>query len=80
MLIQRGQSTVEFVFAMIAAMFLLYGMVRVFRWVGMDVAQRQYAYEASFNRAMTTGNLEKLKSDAYHPSRINASPRVDLGQ
>ena len=75
-----GQSTVEFVFAMIAAMFLLYGMVQVFRWVGMDAAKRQYAYDASFNTAITTGNLERLQSNAYRPSRINASPGVDLGQ
>ncbi len=76
----KAQSTLEFVFAMIAAMFLVYGMVQVFRWVGMDVAKRQYAYDASFNNAITTGNLEQLKSDAYHPSRINASPKVGLGQ
>ncbi len=77
---RRGQSTVEFVFAMIAAMFLLYGMIRVFRWVGMDAAQRQYAYDVSFNKAITTGNLEQLQSNAYRPSRINASPGADLGQ
>ncbi|MBI3314573.1 MAG: hypothetical protein HYZ86_01345 [Candidatus Omnitrophica bacterium] len=77
----KAQSTLEFVFAMIAVMFLLYGMVQVFRWVGMDMAQRRYAYDASFNRAMATGSLEQLKLDAYyHPSRIHASPRVDLGQ
>ncbi len=80
MLVQRGQSTLEFVFAMIAAMFLLYGMVQVFRWVGMDAAQRQYAYNVSFNKAMTTGNMEQLQPAPYHPSRINASPGVDLGQ
>ncbi len=80
MLIQRGQSTIEFVFALIAGMFLLYGMVQVFRWVGMDMAQRQYAYNASFNKAMTTGNTEQLQSVVYRPSRLNASPGLDLGQ
>ncbi len=74
----RGQSTLEFIFAMIAAMFLLYGMVQVFRWVGMDMAQRRWAYDDAFNKAMVSGNLEKLRSDAYHPSSINASPGVDL--
>ncbi len=76
----KAQSTLEFIFAMIAGMFLLYGMVQVFRWVGMDAAQRQYGYNASFNKAMTTGNMEQLTSNAYRPSRLNASPGVDLGQ
>jgi len=61
----KAQSTLEFVFAMIAAMFLLYGMVQVFRWVGMDMAQRRWASDAGV---------------VYHPSRINASPGVGLGQ
>ncbi len=76
----RGQATLEFVVAMIAVMFLLYGMVQVFRWVGMDIAQRRWASNDAFNRAMASGNMEQLKSDVYHPSRINASPGVDLGQ
>ncbi len=75
-----GQSTIEFVFAMIAGMFLLYGMVQVFRWVGMDFAQRHYAYDASLNKAIITGNLEKLQSVSYRPARLNGSPSVDLGQ
>jgi len=72
-IIQRGQSTIEFVFAMIAAMFLLYGMVQVFRWVGMDIAQRRWASDAALKAGI---NVEP----AYRPSRINASPGVDLGQ
>jgi len=38
---KTAQSTVEFTFAMIVVMFLIYGMVQVFRWAGIDLAQRQ---------------------------------------
>jgi divalent metal cation (Fe/Co/Zn/Cd) transporter len=40
-----GQSTIEFTFAMIVIMFLVYGMVQVFRWAGMDLANRRYTQD-----------------------------------
>jgi len=46
----KAQSTVEFTFAMIAIIFLIYGMVQVFRWAGMDLANRRVAQDI----AMTT--------------------------
>jgi hypothetical protein len=51
--INKAQSTIEFTFAMIAIMFLIYGMVMVFRWAGMDLAQRRFSQDNS----MTTTNL-----------------------
>ena len=43
----KAQSTLEFTFAMIAIMFLIYGMVQIFRWAGMDLAQRRYMQDNS---------------------------------
>jgi hypothetical protein len=43
----KAQSTIEFTFAMIAIMFLIYGMVMVFRWAGMDLANRRVAQDSS---------------------------------
>ena len=51
----KAQSTVEFTFAMIVVMFLIYGMVQVFRWVGMDLAQRQYLQD---NTLVTLANAD----------------------
>ena len=59
---------------MAAVMVLIYGTVQVFRWVGMDMAQRRWAYDASFTNAVADGNLEKLNQNPYRPSRINAFP------
>ena len=44
---KKAQSAIEFTFAMIAVAFLIYGMVRVFRWAGMDLAQRRYVQDHS---------------------------------
>jgi len=43
----KAQSTIEFAFAMVAIIFLIYGMVQVFRWAGMDLANRRVAQDNS---------------------------------
>jgi len=43
----KAQATVEFTFAMVAIMFLIYGMVMVFRWAGMDLASRRVTQDLS---------------------------------
>jgi hypothetical protein len=53
-MMKKAQSTIEFTFAMIAIMFLAYGMVMVFRWAGMDLAQRRYAQDTSLTNLNTT--------------------------
>ena len=66
-----GQASVEFVFAMIAVIFLIYGLVRVFGWAGMDLAERAFVHEQS----LTNGELspqQQLNPDFYRPRRINA--------
>jgi hypothetical protein len=52
---KKAQSTIEFTFAMIATIFLIYGMVRVFRWAGMDLAQRRYVQDHA-----TTADLSNV--------------------
>ncbi len=54
----KAQSTLEFTFAMIVIMFLIYGMVQVFRWAGMDLAQRRFAQDSAITApiAVTAGN------------------------
>jgi hypothetical protein len=49
----KAQSTIEFTFAVIVIMFLIYGMVRVFRWAGMDLAQRRFSQDTT----LTTQDL-----------------------
>ncbi len=68
----KGQSTVEFTFAMIVTMFLIYGMVQIFRWAGMDLAQRRYAEDNSLV-TMTGGDpISELNSDLDNVLPIDA--------
>ncbi len=49
----KAQSTIEFTFAMVAIMFLIYGMVMVFRWAGMDLANRRVAQDNAMTMDLT---------------------------
>jgi len=52
----KAQSTLEFTFAVIVIMFIIFGMVQVFRWAGMDLAQRRYSQDTS----ITTTVMESV--------------------
>ena len=51
-----AQSTVEFTFAMITVLFLIYGMVMVFRWAGMDLANRRVVQDLSITAEPINGD------------------------
>ena len=56
--INKAQSTIEFTFAMIAIMFIIYGMVRVFRWAGMDLANRRFTQDTTLTNFAGDPNSE----------------------
>ena len=61
---RKAQSTIEFTFAMIAIMFLIYGMVMVFRWAGMDLAQRRWAQDTSLTNMSSTDSDPSVEFNA----------------
>ena len=46
-MMKKAQSTIEFTFGVIVTMFIIYSLVQVFRWAGMDLAQRRWAQDTS---------------------------------
>jgi hypothetical protein len=71
----KAQSTVEFTFAMVAMMFLIYGMVMVFRWAGMDLAQRRYHQDTS----VTSPIVKDVNNPTGDPaSQLNSDGDVAL--
>jgi hypothetical protein len=46
-MMKKAQSTLEFTFGVVVTMFIIYGLVQVFRWAGMDLAQRRWAQDSS---------------------------------
>jgi len=69
-----AQSTIEFTFAVVAIMFLIYGMVMMFRWAGMDLANRRVMQDKS----LTMTNLPngdpaaQLNNDSDYISPLGA--------
>jgi len=67
---KKAQSTVEFTFAMIVVVFFIYGMVRVFFWVGMDLAQRRVAQDNSLTNGVNPQT--QLTPDFYRIQSMDA--------
>jgi hypothetical protein len=59
----KAQSTIEFTFAMIVVIFLIYGMIQVFRWAGMDLAQRRYAQDTALTNLTSFDPASELNAD-----------------
>ena len=77
----RGQAIVEFVFCMIIVMLMFYGLVMIFRWSGLDLAERRIAHEESLANFIDEdytegqedqGPLKQLDTYFYEPEKMNA--------
>jgi hypothetical protein len=70
----RGQATVEFTFAMIVTVILIYAMLMVFRWAGLDLAERRFAHE----HLLTNESLrpeQQLNPEFFRPRKLDAAAR-----
>ena len=86
-----AQSTIEFTFVLIVIFFLVYGLIRIFRWAGMDLAERRWAYDqhavvGGADFLLTSEKMDKLDNvgigtarpyalEVYRPKRINGFVR-----
>lgn len=43
---QKAQVMLEFVFCMVVLFLMMFAIVMIFRWVGLDLGQRQQAHDA----------------------------------
>ncbi len=59
-----GQVTVEFAFCLIIVAVLMYGLVKAFRWAGLDLAERRLASETDL-----TMNID----ENWDPAAVNVS-------
>ena len=78
-LLTTGQAIMEFTFCMIVVLLMIYGTAMIFRWTGMDLAERRIAHENSlYSDAMENfdspeqGPLNQLESFSYVPIEMNA--------
>ena len=52
----KAQSTIEFTFAMVATMFLVFSMIMVFRWAGLDLANRRVTQDKLLTAPVVNGD------------------------
>ena len=79
----KAQSTIEFTFAMIVIMLLIFGMMQTFRWAGLDLANRRVMQDNSILSLDSSGDpASQLNSDidsvlpmaaVYHGSITNGN-------
>jgi hypothetical protein len=67
----RAQSTIEFTFAMIVIVLLMFCMVKVFRWVGLDLADRRFQQDATLTANPPSGSGPEVQLD---PNFYTAQP------
>jgi hypothetical protein len=67
---RRGQTILEFSAAMVVLCLIMYGMIQVFRWGVMDLAERRFDHDKTL--VATTS----LTQDQLHP-RFHQTRPVD---
>ena len=70
---ESGQATIEFTFAMIITLILVYAMFMVFRWAGLDLAERRVAHEELLTRDVKPE--QQLNPDFFKPRKLDAAVR-----
>ena len=71
---KRGQSTIEFTFAMTVALIMLFALLMVFRWVGLDLADRRFTHDRTLSNFALRPE-QQLNPDFYKPRKIDAAYR-----
>lgn len=71
----RGQATIEFAFAMVVVALLIYGLIKIFHWTGMDYAE--HAWDRERKLPITTTEDGHVEDDRpMRTKRMNAFTRA----
>lgn len=71
---KKGQSTIEFVFAMMVTMVLVVALFLVFHWAGMDFSNRRFTHD----QVLSNDSLrpeQQLIPDFYKPRKLDTAFR-----
>ncbi len=77
----KGQVIIEFTFCVIVVMLMMYGLIMIFRWTGVSMANRRIGHdstlEVGFTRnygsgAVGQGPLKQLDTYFFKPSKMKA--------
>ncbi len=71
-----AQVTLEFIFSMIIVVLLVYGTIMIFRWSGLDMANRRYSHERLLTRDPVGETYEQILRQIdphfHEPLKMNA--------
>ena len=67
----QAQSTIEFTFALIIILLMAWGMIRIFRWGGMDLAERRWMHDETLVSGATPE--QQLNPDFYRSKRLDSA-------
>lgn len=70
----HGQSAIEFTFAMMVTLILVFALLMVFRWVGLDLANRRFTHDDTLADDSLRPE-QQLNPDFYKPRKVDAAFR-----
>lgn len=78
---KQGQATIEFTFAMVIVALMIFGLIQIFRWTGMDYAEhswdREYTHKGKSKPPLeTTETGDVAQDDQMRTKRMNAFTRA----
>lgn len=73
---KQAQVTLEFIFSMIILVLLVFGTFMIFRWAGLDLAERRYSHERILTQDLPNETrdsiLRQLDPFFHRPLKMNA--------
>ena len=82
----KGQVALEFTFCMIVVFLMIYGIIMILRWTGMDLAERRRAHDMRLTAPIaqdygnpTDGPLFQVDPYFYSPIKMNAVWKGETG-
>ena len=78
---KKGQVIIEFTFCMIIVMLMMYGLVKIFRWTGVDMVERRMSHDVTLKVGITkdylntdigSGPMRQIDDYFYKPTKMDA--------
>lgn len=78
----HAQITLEFIFSMMVVLVMIYSLIMVLRWSGVDLAERRLAHDQYLtvdvnqnygNKNINDGPLKQLEPSFYEPMGLKAT-------
>lgn len=69
---RKAQVSIEFTFSVIMALIMLYSVVMILRWAGLDLAERRLSHDQLLIK-QNVGPLQQIDPYFHDPIELNAT-------